>query len=189
MLRNPAYMGRACFGKTQLAPRQCTNNRSLHQRGGPPPRTSARHERPRDQWIAIPVPALISEDTLALAQERLVANNKYAALAEAQELGLVQASRQPPGPVQRIVGLPEADPYSAQQIFQRPREQGFTDGATIVKDYVRKARPPRGEAFLKLSFEPGECAQIDWDENGTIAVANTPGAGYPSSPWCCATAA
>jgi transposase len=73
----------------------------------------------------------------------------------------------------RIVRLLETHPYSAQQIFQRLREEGFTGGATIVKDYVRKVRPPRREAFLKLSFVPGECAQIDWGEYGTIAVGNT----------------
>ncbi len=79
ILRNPAYKGRACFGKTQLAPRQRLNNRSLRQRGGLPARNSASHERPRDQWIEIPVPALISEETFALAEERLVTNKKHAA--------------------------------------------------------------------------------------------------------------
>ena len=55
----------------------------------------------------------------------------------------------------RIVRLLETHPYSAQQIFQRLREEGFAGGFTIVKDYVRKVRPPRREAFLKLSFAPG----------------------------------
>jgi site-specific DNA recombinase len=79
MLRNPAYMGRACFGKTQLAPRQRLNNRALRQRGGLPTRNSASHERARDEWIEIPVPALIGEETFALAEEHLVANKKHAA--------------------------------------------------------------------------------------------------------------
>jgi site-specific DNA recombinase len=79
ILRNPAYKGLACFGKTQLAARQRTNNRSLRQRGGLPARNSASHERPRDQWIEIPVPALVGEETFALAEEHLVANKKHAA--------------------------------------------------------------------------------------------------------------
>ena len=79
MLRNPAYMGRACFGKTQTAQRQRTNNRRFRQRGGLPARSSANHELPREQWIAIPVPAVIDEDTFALAQERLANNKKLAA--------------------------------------------------------------------------------------------------------------
>ncbi|MBV5269337.1 MAG: IS21 family transposase, partial [Afipia sp.] len=67
----------------------------------------------------------------------------------------------------RVVRLLETHPYSAQQIFQRLREDGFEGGFTIVKDYVRKVRPVRREAFLKLSFAPGECAQVDWGEYGS----------------------
>ncbi|MGH8582250.1 MAG: IS21 family transposase, partial [Gammaproteobacteria bacterium] len=73
----------------------------------------------------------------------------------------------------RLVRLLEAHPYSAQQIFQHLREEGFAGGFTIVKDYVRKVRPPRREAFLKLSFAPGECAQVDWGEYGSIGVGST----------------
>ena len=50
-------------------------------------------------------------------------------------------------------------PYSAMQIYLRLREAGFTGGITIVKDYVQHVRPPRTQAFLKLSFAPGDCAQ------------------------------
>src|ERR1035437_2320981 len=73
----------------------------------------------------------------------------------------------------RIVRLLETHPYSAQQIYQRLREEGFDGGFTIVKDYVRKVRPVRREAFLKLSFAPGECAQVDWGEYGSIGVGST----------------
>lgn len=73
----------------------------------------------------------------------------------------------------RMVRLLETHPYSAQQIFQRLREEGFDGGFTIVKDYVRKVRPVRREAFLKLSFAPGECAQVDWGEYGSIGVGST----------------
>jgi transposase len=72
-----------------------------------------------------------------------------------------------------IVRWLDAHPYSAQQIFQRLQEAGFAGGRTIVRDYVRKIRPPRREAFLKLSFAPGECAQVDWGEYGSIGVGST----------------
>ena len=78
MLRNPAYRGMACFGKTQTAMRQRTNNRTLRLRGGLPTRNSASHELARDQWIEVPVPALVDEDTFALAQECLQSNKKHA---------------------------------------------------------------------------------------------------------------
>ena len=77
MLRNPAYRGTACFGKTTSAPRQRIT-RKLRLRGGVACRDSASHERPRTEWIEIPVPALVSEDTFALAQESLAHNQQHA---------------------------------------------------------------------------------------------------------------
>jgi site-specific DNA recombinase len=77
MLRNPAYKGQACFGKTGLAPRQRIT-RPIRLRGGVASRNSASHERPRDDWIAIAVPQIVSEETFALAQERLEANKTHA---------------------------------------------------------------------------------------------------------------
>ena len=72
-----------------------------------------------------------------------------------------------------IVRLLEAHPYTAIQILQRIREQGFDGQYTIVKDYVRKVRPPKTRAFLTLSFAPGECAQVDWGSYGAVNVGST----------------
>jgi site-specific DNA recombinase len=77
MLRNPTYKGQACFGKTTLAPRQRIT-RPIRLRGGIAPRNSASHERPREDWIIIAVPPIVSEETFALAQERLEANKTHA---------------------------------------------------------------------------------------------------------------
>jgi site-specific DNA recombinase len=76
ILRNPAYRGRACFGKTELRPRQRITPR-LRKRQGLASRDSANHERPRQDWIEIPVPALISDETFALAQEQLEQNRRH----------------------------------------------------------------------------------------------------------------
>ena len=68
MLRNPAYKGVGLF--RQDASRAAPAHYAAHSgcRGGVVPReTSASHERPREDWIEIPVPALVSEDTFALA--------------------------------------------------------------------------------------------------------------------------
>ena len=77
MLRNPAYQGTACFGKTERAERQKVT-RLLRRRGGFSSRSSANRERPREEWIAIPVPAIVSPETFALAQERLQQNKLFA---------------------------------------------------------------------------------------------------------------
>jgi site-specific DNA recombinase len=77
MLRNPAYKGTACFGKTEIKPRQRVT-RPLRMRGGVVSRNSAHHERPRDEWIEVPVPAIVTEETFALAAELLTSNKVHA---------------------------------------------------------------------------------------------------------------
>ncbi len=78
MLRNPAYKGAACFNKTQVGQRQKVtrpfrlSGRTVHGE------KSCGHERPRDEWIEIPVPAIVSEETFALAAERLADNKRFA---------------------------------------------------------------------------------------------------------------
>jgi transposase len=73
----------------------------------------------------------------------------------------------------QIARLLERYPYSAAQVFQRLREQGFTGGYSLVKAYVRTVRPTRQPAFLKLAFAPGECAQVDWGSFGAVSVGQT----------------
>jgi len=73
MLRNPAYRGAAAFGKTHSASRQRVT-RALRRRNAMVSSDSAGHERSRQEWIEIPVPALVSEDSFARAQELLQEN-------------------------------------------------------------------------------------------------------------------
>jgi transposase len=73
----------------------------------------------------------------------------------------------------QIVRWLDVHPYSTQQIFQRLREAGYEGGLTIVKDYVHRIRPRPQEAFLKLQFAAGDCAQVDWGEYGAINVGAT----------------
>jgi transposase len=74
---------------------------------------------------------------------------------------------------QEIVRLLHSHPFTSQQILHRIRENGYTGGYSILKEFVRLIRPPKQEAFLTLSFAPGECAQVDWGCAGRIAVGNT----------------
>jgi site-specific DNA recombinase len=76
MLRNPAYQGKACYGKTELRPRQRIT-RPLRQRNRLPNRNSANHERPRQEWIEVTVPAVVTEEVFALAQEQLEKNKHF----------------------------------------------------------------------------------------------------------------
>jgi site-specific DNA recombinase len=77
MLRNPAYIGKAGFGKYAPSTRQRITRR-LRVSGRLPPRDQARRERPREEWVEIPVPALIAEETFAWAQAQLEQNTRFA---------------------------------------------------------------------------------------------------------------
>ena len=83
MFRNPAYQGTACFQKTR---------RGRRARPREPPPAAARaasgspgvlRPRPREEWIEIPVPALVTPTQFALAQARLVENRRFAAAHKA----------------------------------------------------------------------------------------------------------
>jgi len=52
ILRNPAYIGKACFGKTKQTPRRKVT-RNLRLRGGHSPRCSSSMETPRAEWFEI----------------------------------------------------------------------------------------------------------------------------------------
>jgi site-specific DNA recombinase len=73
LLRNPAYRGLACFGKTRASARTRVM-RPQRRRGVTSPSTTAGHERAREEWIEIPVPALVTEESFARAQELLYHN-------------------------------------------------------------------------------------------------------------------
>lgn len=73
----------------------------------------------------------------------------------------------------QIAALLERHPYSAQQLLQRLREQGYAGGYTVLKEFVRQVRPVRKPAFLMLEFAPGECAQVDWGNFGSVTVGST----------------
>ena len=77
ILRNPAYRGRACYGKTGTGPRQRVT-RPLRQPGKFASRQVDGLERPREEWIEIPVPALVSQEQFEQAQEQLEANKRHA---------------------------------------------------------------------------------------------------------------
>ncbi len=74
MLRNPAYIGKAAYGKTEVIERgtllRPIRNRSIVPRHS----KSAHRDRPADQWIYIPVPAIVTPEIFAAASEQLSRN-------------------------------------------------------------------------------------------------------------------
>jgi site-specific DNA recombinase len=79
MLRNPAYAGWACFGKTMRTDQTAGLNRTARLAGRATPRHYTVIDRARSDWLEIPVPALVAEDTWQRVQRRLEDNKRYAA--------------------------------------------------------------------------------------------------------------
>jgi transposase len=63
--------------------------------------------------------------------------------------------------------------YTGVQILHRLREQGYDGGHTILNEYIAAIRPRKLNAYLTLSFTPGECAQVDWGQYGSVRVGST----------------
>ena len=79
MLRNPAYCGKAVFGKTQAVHEPAGLNRTARLAGRTVPRQVRVQDRPREEWTGIPVPALVDEETFDRVQQRLADNKRFAA--------------------------------------------------------------------------------------------------------------
>jgi site-specific DNA recombinase len=95
VLRNSAYRGVACFGKTRVSGRMRVM-RPQRRRGVTTPSTTAGHERPRAEWIEIPVPALVTEESFARAQELLRENkvrSRRRTIAPSVVQGLVSCAK------------------------------------------------------------------------------------------------
>jgi site-specific DNA recombinase len=75
LLRNPAYMGQAAFGRRRNGPRQA---RLRPVRGKPqqPRRDCSIYRVEEQDWIRIPVPALVDAEVFATVQEQLQENQK-----------------------------------------------------------------------------------------------------------------
>jgi site-specific DNA recombinase len=79
MLRNPAYAGRAVFGKTMVVNESPGLNRVARLQGRSTPRASKTVDRPREQWTEIAVPAIVAEETFDRVAQRLADNKRFAA--------------------------------------------------------------------------------------------------------------
>ena len=77
MLKNTAYMGSAAFGKTRTGERR---KRSMPQRGHSktPRRTGSTYDTPKEDWLLIPVPAIVDEALFETVQEQLDTNRQQA---------------------------------------------------------------------------------------------------------------
>ena len=75
VLRNPAYIGEAAYGKTRIEPMR-PRLRASRGRSAQPRRAHSESDVAREDWISIPVPALIDRPVFEAAQEQLRENQR-----------------------------------------------------------------------------------------------------------------
>lgn len=68
---------------------------------------------------------------------------------------------------QRIKEYPD---LSAVKILAELRGMGYSGGVSILKDHLRVLRPKTPDVFLRIETLPGEQAQVDWANCGTLRV-------------------
>ena len=64
----------------------------------------------------------------------------------------------------------EQHAYTGTQVLQRLREEGYTGGSTLLRDFVSTVRPAPTPAYLSLQFAPAQAAQVDWGSAGRIQI-------------------
>ena len=74
ILRNPSYAGRAVSNRTQVAPARGRKSAMLPAGPG-----VSHAPRPEEDWITVPVPAIVSEEAFAQVQAKLDTNQQAAA--------------------------------------------------------------------------------------------------------------
>ncbi len=149
MLRNPAYRGQAAYGKTKVADRHGKPTRTTRARGERRGRRQVRVDEPVEQWMFIPVPALVSEETFALAQERLARNAHFS-----------KRNTREPGPLQGLVVCRECG-YSCYRTSTRTTKRKIVYYRCTGQDNWRH---PGGRVCQSRPIRADELEPLVWGE-------------------------
>ena len=76
ILKNPAYVGRAAYGKTVVS--EARSQRPPRPRSATPRHRKTSRRTPAETWISIHVPPIVSDDVFAAAQEQFARNRQLA---------------------------------------------------------------------------------------------------------------
>ena len=77
VLRNEAYQGKAAYLKTVGTGKPVRRNRTGRRQAGRVRRTTGRTARRREDWIELPVPAIVEPTTFAQAQRRRAEKRRF----------------------------------------------------------------------------------------------------------------
>jgi site-specific DNA recombinase len=149
MLRNPAYRGQAAYGKTKVTDRHGKPTRTTRARGERRGRRQVRADEPVEQWLFISVPPLITDETFALAQQRLQRNAHFA-----------KRNTRQPGPLQGLVVCRECG-YSCYRTSTRTSKQKIVYYRCIGQDNWRHVG---GRVCHSRPIRADELEPLVWSE-------------------------
>ena len=90
ILQNPAYMGKAAFGKTESVERGKLLRPIRGKATTPRHAKSTHRDKPPQEWISIDVPAIVNVDVFEAAKQQLARNKRLAARNARGERYLLQ---------------------------------------------------------------------------------------------------
>lgn len=59
---------------------------------------------------------------------------------------------------------------SAERIYEEIKKKGYSGKISILRDYLSRIRDSKKEAYLRIETLPGEQAQVDWLDSGSIKI-------------------
>jgi len=68
--------------------------------------------------------------------------------------------------------LDEYPELTGAKLLWEIRRMGYSGGYTILKDYLQTIRRKEPKAFLRIETLPGEFAQVDWANVGSLVIGN-----------------
>jgi site-specific DNA recombinase len=154
MLDNPAYIGRATFGRSRFLPPR-PRLRPIRGHLKPSPRATSRVAVPREEWIEIPVPPLIDPKVFELARTQLEENRRHKRHQRTGKCWLLQGLTicQHCGYAYYGKTAPRSGKYDPTNILRYYRCTG-ADGYRFNGKRVCKNAPVRGD----------QLEQVVWDQ-------------------------
>ena len=163
MLRNPAYKGFAGFRKTKRVRRLRKTKLAIESKNPLRSELSSPRDRPKDEWIHIAVPAIITERIFAIAQQRLKENIKLSPRNNSKYQYLLSGLLRCATCGYSIYGKPTSN-SKYKRLYYRCMGQ---DGNRWAAGRVCKGHPVRVEAIDELIWNSVKCLLM---EPGTIVA-------------------
>jgi len=149
MLRNPAYTGRAAYRKTEAVDRARPSKQAYDRNFYPKHVHSSTRDRPPEEWITIPVPAVISEETFQQAREQLAENKRFSPRNNKKHEYLLSGLLRCKECGYALYGKPASN-SKYKRLYYRCAGQ---DSHRFIKGRVCSAHPIRVDALDELVWE------------------------------------